>query len=85
MKMFHGVWEGFGLCCALFVLFMVLPSGFYIIRFLRRQIIQNSYSGTSLLCIYWICMVSCYGLCDDCLVVLRWHGLCDSANLWNGA
>ncbi|PWA47471.1 Phytosulfokine [Artemisia annua] len=46
VKMFHGVWEGFGICCTLFVLFMVLPSGFYI---------------------------------------KRWHGLCDSADMWNGA
>ncbi|PWA75844.1 hypothetical protein CTI12_AA240700 [Artemisia annua] len=40
-------WEVFGVCCTLFVLLMVLPSGFYISRFLRRQIPQNCYSGTS--------------------------------------
>ena len=48
LKIIHRVWEGFGVCCTLFELLMVLPFGFYIRRFLRRQILQNSYSVTSL-------------------------------------
>ena len=43
---FGKVWENVALFLSLF---MVLPSGFYIIRFLRRQILVNSFSGTSLL------------------------------------
>ena len=46
---FGKVWENVALFLSLF---MVLPSGFYIIRFLRRQILVNSFSGTSLL--IWI-------------------------------
>ena len=43
---FGKVWENVLLFLSLL---MVLPFGFYIIRFLRRKILLNSFSGTSLL------------------------------------
>jgi hypothetical protein len=33
-----GLWEGLSVCFTLFPLYMVLPFGFYIGRFIRRQI-----------------------------------------------
>ena len=79
---FGKVWENVSLFLSLL---MVLPYGFYIIRFLRRKILLNSFSGTSLIIcslMYLISLVvilDCwrflFGLMMDGFCYFGWHGL----------
>ena len=79
---FGKVWENVLLFLSLL---MVLPFGFYIIRFLRRKILLNSFSGTSLIIcslMYLISLVvilDCwrflFGLMMDGFCYFEWHGL----------
>ena len=78
---FGKVWKNVSLFLSLL---MVLPFGFYIIRFLRRKILLNSFSGTSLIIcslMYLISLVvilDCWRFLFGLMMVgfcyLEWHG-----------